>query len=180
MVALHKSSADMPDMLVTSYLEMNSRAEFRPSYRSDANLFVMRMEEVDIDFYRFLYGSVGKLWRWRDRLIMPENELEAALKNPNVEIYVMYVSGVPAGYVELCAQDEGTEVAYFGLRPEFIGRGLGSHLLSWGISQAWANGARRLFVHTCNLDHPNAIENYMKRGFRVYKTHEQPMPQRYV
>ncbi|MBC7812005.1 MAG: GNAT family N-acetyltransferase [Burkholderiales bacterium] len=170
----------MPDTLVTSYLEMNSRAEFRPSYRSDPNVFIMLMEIVDLDFYRFLYGSVGKMWRWCDRLIMPEHELEAALNNPNVEVYVMYVSGVPAGYVELCVQEEGTEVAYFGLRPEFIGRGLSSHLLSWGIAQAWANGARRVFVHTCNLDHPNAMETYIKRGFRTYKTVEQPMPDRYL
>jgi ribosomal protein S18 acetylase RimI-like enzyme len=90
------------------------------------------------------------------------------------------VQGAPAGYVELRQQVDSTEIAYFGLRPEYFGMGLGKHLLSYGIQQAWDGGANRLWVHTCNLDGPYALDNYIKRGFRVYKTEEQPMPKRYV
>jgi GNAT superfamily N-acetyltransferase len=140
---------------------------------------VMSMNAPDIGFYRFLYTSVGEQWRWRDRLIMPEEELESILSVPGTSVHVLYVHGIPAGYVELSRQGEDTEIAYFGLRPEFIGQGLGKHLLSFGIARAWDDGARRVWVHTCNLDGPHALPNYLKRGFSVYETHIQPMPERY-
>jgi len=82
---------------------------------------------------------------------------------------VLYVSGTPAGYVELEVQPENTvEVAYFGLLPRFIGQRLGGYLLGVGVERAWAQGARRVWVHTCSLDGPNALANYQARGFRVY------------
>jgi GNAT superfamily N-acetyltransferase len=120
------------------------------------------------------------MWRWRDRLLLPEAELEGILTDPGVSVDVLYCDGVPAGYVELARQGRDTEVAYFGLRPVFLGRGLGKHLLSWGIQRAWDDGAGRVWVHTCNLDGPYALANYQKRGFQIYKVDEQPMPERYV
>ena len=92
----------------------------------------------------------------------------------------MYVQGIPAGYVELAQTGDSTEVAYFGLRPEFHGNGYGKHLLSYGIERAWADGAKHIWVHTCNLDGPHALNNYLKRGFKVYEVHEAPMPTRYA
>ena len=75
----------------------------------------------------------------------------------------------PAGYIELEAQaDDNNEIAYFGLLPAFTGQRLGGYLLSEGVAHAWANGARRVWVHTCNLDGPTALANYQARGFRVY------------
>jgi GNAT superfamily N-acetyltransferase len=91
----------------------------------------------------------------------------------------MYVDGVPSGYVELAQQGRETEIAYFGLRPKYHGRGLGKHLLSFGIAKAWESGAERVVVHTCNLDATSALPNYLKRGFRVYHTTEETMPDRY-
>lgn len=168
-----------PNALITTYLQMTSPAAFRPSYVNDPTIQIVRMERPDIRFYRFLYGSVGEQWRWRDRLIMADDELMAALSTPGTSIHVMYVDGVPAGYVELAKHGQSTEIAYFGLREEFMGRGLGKHLLSYGIAQAWNDGTRRVYVHTCNLDGPHALDNYMKRGLSVYHVEEQPMPERY-
>ena len=169
----------LPDTLVTTYLEMTQRAQFQPGFLdSTQGIQVLRMTTPDTAYYKFLYAAVGSAWRWRDRLVMPEAELEAILAKTTVD--VLYVDGVPAGYVELEAQGTDTEIAYFGLRPEFFGRGLGKHLLSWGIEQAWDGGAQRVWVHTCNLDGPHALANYQKRGFAIYKTTEVPMPERYV
>ncbi|HLV36151.1 MAG TPA: GNAT family N-acetyltransferase [Spirillospora sp.] len=171
----------IPETLITTYLEMTSRADFCPAYLEDSDsLTIMRMDRVDIPFYKFLYQAVGELWRWRDRLIMPEDELRAALADAGCTVDVLYVEGVPAGYIELARQGHDTEIAYFGLRPAFFGRGLGKHLLSYGVEQAWRENPRRVWVHTCNLDGPHALRNYLKRGFRIYREDEQPMPERYA
>ena len=170
-----------PATLVTTYLEMTERSAFQPAYLpDDPSIMMMRMAVVDLEFYRFLYSGGGAPWRWRDRLLMAEADLHAALSRPETSVDVLYVDGVPAGYVELVRETTGTEVAYFGLRPGFTGRGLGKHLLSWGVEQAWSAGAARVWVHTCNLDAPFALENYIKRGFSVYQVDEEPMPARYL
>lgn len=169
----------IPNLLVTTHLEMTSRAAFRPAYSNGDHFNIQRMKTPDVSFYRFLYGAVGEQWAWRDRLIMPDNELHTILADPCVTVDVLYVQGVPAGYVELARQGADTEVAYFGLRAAFLGQGLGKHLLSHGIAQAWSDGAQRLWVHTCNLDGPHALDNYMKRGFSVFYVDTKPMPERY-
>lgn len=170
----------LPPTLIITYLEMTRRTAFRPAYLDDDDSFVvLRMEAVDLPFYRFLYSAVGEQWRWRDRIVMPDAELRAALADPSTTVDVLYVGGVPAGYVELVRRGADTEVAYFGLRPGYIGRGLGKHLLSWGVALAWSDGAQRVWLHTCNLDGPHALDNYLKRGFSIYDVTEEPMPQRY-
>lgn len=169
--------------LVTTYLEMTDPSQFRPDYLSETgghSVMMMPMNAADVGFYRFLYNSVGEMWRWRDRNYLSDDELRAILASPDTGVYVLYVDGIPAGYIELAKQGDDTEIAYFGLRPAFIGRGLGKHLLSYGIARAWDGGAKRVWVHTCSLDSPAALQNYMKRGFRIYDVHEQPMPERYV
>lgn len=172
--------AVVPDVLITTYLEMTSPSQFRSQYIDHPDLEIIHLERPDVAYYRFLYSQVGGIWHWRDRLIMPESELLEAITKPGVSIFVPHVQGAPAGYVELSQEGDSTEVAYFGLRPEFMGMGLGKHLLSFGIHRAWVDGAKRVWVHTCNLDGPYALDNYIKRGFSIYKTEEEPMPQRYV
>ena len=140
----------------------------------------MRMETPDVGFYRFLYSSVGEKWRWRDRLLPSDDELQAALATPGTDIHVLYANGVPAGYIELAQSEESTKVVYFGLRPGYIGKGLGKHLLSYAVAQAWDRGTKRVWLHTCNLDGPHALSNYIKRGFSIYKVDEQPMPECYL
>ncbi len=169
-----------PSLLITTYLEMTSIAQFSSGYSNRSDIETVQLERPDVAFYRFLYGEVGREWRWRDRLIMSVDELREAISKRGVSIHVLYLDGAPAGYVELAQQDDSTEIAYFGLRPEYTGMGLGKHLLSYAIHRAWVDGAKRVWLHTCNLDGPYALDNYIKRGFRVYKTEEEPMPQRYV
>jgi ribosomal protein S18 acetylase RimI-like enzyme len=168
-----------PASLITTYLEMTSPSDFLPAFINAPECRIEKLGVVDTEFYLFMYRTVGYHLRWRDRILMPKEELHAALSNPNTAIYVLYVSAAPAGYVELHQDGENVEIAYFGLREEYHGRGLGKHLLSYGIEKAWDAGAKRVWVHTCNLDGQHALANYEKRGFRVYETQEEPMPEKY-
>jgi GNAT superfamily N-acetyltransferase len=174
------SGRAIPETLITTYLHMTSRTQYAPATSSHPDGMLIMPMAADARFYKFLYSAVGEVWRWRDRLIMPEEELLAAIESPDTSIHVLYVRGVPAGYIELVKQGESTEIAYFGLRPEYMGQGLGKHLLSYGIERAWDEGARRVWVHTCNLDAPHALTNYLKRGFSIYDIRAQPMPERYA
>lgn len=179
---------DVPPLLVTTYLEMTDWSQFRPSYLNYLDgIKVMCMDTPDVAFYRFLYTAIGKHWRWYDRLSYSDAELEALLAAPGTSVHVLYVDGSPAGYIELVQHQDGlsgryhsTEVVYFGLRQSYIGRGLGKHLLSHGIAYAWNKGTERLWARTCNLDGPYAQQNYIKRGFKVYRVDKEPMPERYL
>lgn len=171
----------IPDTLIVTHLEMKSRADFRPaSVEVDPGVTILRMDKVDLAYYKFLYQAVGEIWRWRDRLVITDEELQAALSEPGCSVHVLYVDGVPAGYIELLAKEGDTEIAYFGLRPAYIGKGLGKYLLSYGVETAWNEGAKRVWVHTCNLDGPHALDNYLKRGFKVFDVVKTPMPDRYL
>jgi GNAT superfamily N-acetyltransferase len=155
--------------VTTWFLEMLNAAELR---RAECPTPEARVERADIpspELSRFLYTAVGGQWYWINRLGWDYARWLAYLDRPAVETLVLYLSGTPAGYVELEVQpDDNVEVAYFGLLPRFIGQRLGAYLLSAGVDRAWAQGARRVWVHTCSLDSPNALANYRARGFRVY------------
>jgi GNAT superfamily N-acetyltransferase len=118
---------------------------------------------------RFFYTAVGGDWYWIDRLGWTYRDWLDYLGAPAVETWVLYVKGVPAGYFELDARSGDPEIAYFGLLPGFIGRGLGGHMLTAAVERAWEMGGRRVWVHTCTLDHPAALPGYQARGFRVYR-----------
>jgi GNAT superfamily N-acetyltransferase len=170
----------IPTTLITTYLEMNHMEQFRASYATElAGVQIMQAHKPDIDFYRFLYRAVGYHLRWRDRLLMPDADLQAILDSDDTRVDVLYVDGVPAGYCELERRGHDIEIAFFGLRHSYQGKGLGKHLLSTGIANAWAWGAKRVWVHTCNMDGEHALENYLKRGFTVYRVEEEPLPDRY-
>lgn len=140
-------------------------------------LALMKLDKPTTGFYRYLYEAVGRAWHWVDRHRLSDVALGQIICDPKVEIWVAYVGGVPAGYIELDRRDDSEEfnpinIAYFGLVPEFFSRGLGPWLLRTGIRQAFSYGTGRLTVNTCNLDHPAALPLYQKLGFRPYQTRE--------
>jgi GNAT superfamily N-acetyltransferase len=157
--------------IIRTYVEMQHYSEFRPAYIDDPNLFIMEAVAPLPAFYRFLYGTVGQDYQWIDRLNWSDEQLDTYLASPVVSIWVAYYQGTPAGYIELLreAEEPGTEIIYFGLIPRFHGRGLGKHLLSYGVQRAWDEKPARVWLNTCNLDGPYALPNYLKRGFKVYK-----------
>lgn len=159
------------ELVTTTYLEMRDPAQLRRAGSPVVAATIVRAELPSPALNRFLYSAVGGDWHWTDRLSWPHGRWQQYLDRPQVQTWVLYVRGTPAGYIELEAQDDGNvELAYFGLIREFIGQGLGGYLLSVGIEKAWAlAGARRVWVHTCTLDGEHALANYQARGMTVYK-----------
>lgn len=151
-----------------TYLEM--RAPQLPLAAAPrADLELMHLPAPAVEAYRQLYSAVGQDYHWWDRIRMPVDELARIVQDQRVEIYVLKVAGEPAGYTELDRRLPGEiEIAYFGLLPQFIGQGLGKYLLAWTIARAWSYQPGRVWVHTCDLDHPAALPNYIRAGFVVY------------
>lgn len=142
----------------------------RPSLQPPvAGTEIVRALLPTVHFYRYLYDTVGAAWLWHRRRVMPDEELAAIVQAPTTDLRVLWVHGVPAGYAELSScHCPDVELAYFGLVPEFIGRGLGPWLLDWTIRHAFAKGATRLHLNTCDLDHPKALATYEAAGFQAY------------
>ncbi|HEX5401058.1 MAG TPA: GNAT family N-acetyltransferase [Pseudonocardiaceae bacterium] len=177
-------------LVTTTYLEQTSRGDLIPARTPAEPGRLVRAAEVAPEFCRFLYTSVGGAWYWLERLPWTLAEWSAWLARPGSETWVLWQHGTPAGYVELDAQPgphaTQVEIAYFGLLPRFVGRGLGGQLLSEGIAKAWSAPERwpdlppvdRVWVHTCTLDSEHALANYQARGMRVYRESagEQALP----
>ena len=161
----------MPSVqVVRTYLEMSAPDELRPAPPASAGVRIERVEACPASFFRYLYAAVGAAYHWVDRLPWSDAEIRTYLDTPGVTVWVLYAGGAPAGYFELKRhEDTSVEIAYFGLVPEFIGRGLGKFMLTEAVRRAWSDGARRVWLHTCTLDGPAALPNYRARGFRPYK-----------
>jgi GNAT superfamily N-acetyltransferase len=158
--------------LVTTYLEMRSVEQLRLR-RADARLQIREQTERDWRFNRDLYFRVGEPWQWIDKRPWTNEQWKDYASLPELRTFAAYYESALAGYYELRRDDEGgIEIAYFGLLPEFIGRGLGGALLTSAIEEAWRRSPKRVWVHTCNRDHPQALANYQARGMVVYKVEE--------
>jgi GNAT superfamily N-acetyltransferase len=135
----------------------------------DKHTTIVPLIYPSVEYYLYLYNAVGSDLNWVDRNLLPKKELKEIISSSKVAIYVMYYQGHPAGYSELYKETkENIELAYFGLLPNYRGKGLGKYLLNFTIEKAFTNYPRRLWLHTCNLDHPYAINNYIRRGFQVF------------
>jgi GNAT superfamily N-acetyltransferase len=154
--------------VVMTFLEMAGppRRAHRPAPLKQ--LAVLRAHEPSLSFYRYLYNTIGAPWHWTDRRLMGDGELAAIIGDEKVEIYVLYVGGVPAGFVELdFRQSPRVELTAFGLMPEFNGQGLGRYLLQWALDAAWRPETELVTVKTTTADHPRALGMYQKAGFAV-------------
>ena len=152
-----------------TYLEMLERPTGRRVPAPLDKLALMRAENSTLSFYRYLYDTVGEPWLWVERRQIEDAALLAQIRKPTVEIFVLYVRGVPAGFFELdTAAPRETKLCYFGLIPDFIGRRLGPYLLQAAIDQAWSRPIARLWLHTSTFDHPKALSVYQRAGFVVY------------
>jgi GNAT superfamily N-acetyltransferase len=153
------------------HLEMRDGTAFRPKAACEGfevSMVAPPMAELN----RRMYEAVGGPWGWTDRLEWSDEKWYWYVDCPTLETWVGRLQGESAGYFELERQDGGdVEIAYFGLLPEFIGRGLGGQLLSAAVERAWQlPGTRRVWVHTCTKDHEHALDNYLQRGFELFKS----------
>ena len=154
-----------------TYLEMTERPTRGPApLPHGLAAALLRVRRPSVAFYRFLYNSVGADWLWYERRALDDTALRAIIEDEGVEIFVLYVEGAPAGFAELDRRrPPDIELAYFGLLPAFMGRGLGAYLLGAAVECAWAHEPERLWLHTNSLDHPKALSLYQRHGFKPYK-----------
>ena len=151
------------------YLEMLAPSHrCVPAPRND--LTVVHVPSPTVPYYRSLYDAVGKEYHWLSRRKMSDDALATLLVDPLNELHVLHVAGTPTGFAELDRRrDDEIELVQFGLMAPFIGQGLGKWFLQWTIDKAWSYGPSRFWLHTCTLDHPAALPNYLKAGFAIYK-----------
>jgi GNAT superfamily N-acetyltransferase len=159
-----------PVEVTRTYLEMRSPGDLRPTARPRDPPRLERIEGCPGSFFRYLYAEVGRAYHWIDRLAWTDDQVRDHLLDPAVSLWLLTSGAAPAGYFELREHDDrSVEIAYFGLLPEFVGRGWGGHLLTQAVETAWAMKPERVWLHTCTLDHPAALPNYLKRGFRPFR-----------
>jgi GNAT superfamily N-acetyltransferase len=156
--------------VTTTFLEMLEPGKLRARTCGRPGWQVRRAPR-DVTVNRDFYRRVGADWSWTDRLPWTLARWQQYLDQPGVETWIGYLGEDEVGYFELDRQPaSGVEIAYFGLLPAYLGRGLGGVLLSEAILRAWQLRPHRVWVHTCTLDHPQALGNYLARGFAIYKT----------
>lgn len=160
---------------VRTYLELTTPEALRGgAFPASVPVRVTRRDPCGVAEYRALYAAVGGAYRWRDRLAWTDAQLAEWLARPTVAVRVLEWAAAdgwtPAGYYELSREPDGAvEIVYFGLVTAAHGRGLGRALLTHACETAWAMGARRVWLHTCTLDGPAALPNYLARGFRLVR-----------
>lgn len=155
--------------VTVTYLEMKARPELPAPPVPAIPYRIERVEHPSVSFYRYLYNTVGEPWLWHERRKVTDAELARILADPSLWLLVAYADGEPAGYAELTgALRPDVELAYFGIVPKFIGKGVGPTLLRAAVDDAWRRTPRRLWVHTCSLDHPKALRCYERAGFVPY------------
>lgn len=150
------------------YLEMLDAPRHPPS-DPPTGVCVLKVAVPTVDYYRYLYRAVGKDYHWESRGALSDGQLQASLQDPHHAVYVLHVDGSPAGYAELdLRRTDEVELVQFGLFPSYLGRGLGGWFLRWVIEKVWSAAPRRFWLHTCTLDHPAAVPNYLSQGFSQY------------
>ncbi|QRM55813.1 GNAT family N-acetyltransferase [Sinorhizobium sp. BG8] len=163
---------DIPDgklAVVATCLQM-----FRPPAPGrdpdQPDLSLGKVEAPDLDWYRDLYRRIGAEWLWGSRLAMSDGELHEVIGDPAVDIWAVTKDGRAEGLLELDFRQEGEcELAFFGLSSAIIGQGAGRWLMNRAIERAWSKPISRFWVHTCTLDHPSALNFYVRSGFVPFK-----------
>jgi ribosomal protein S18 acetylase RimI-like enzyme len=154
------------------YLHLFSSSDLIKSNCKEKNLEVTLENKPKIDFCKFLYKEVGRDFFWRDRLKWRDQEWLDYISNVFFKLYILKKNNNLAGYYELLYDPKipSIEIAYFGIFKEFFGKGIGGHLLTDAILTSFNQKINKVWVHTCTLDHPNALKNYLARGMKVFKT----------
>ncbi len=154
-----------------SYLEIKSIKSLIEALPPKEH-FIKIVKSDDFQINKFFYKNVGRKHKWTDRLLWSEMDWNRYLSNPAVETYTLKVKDDPAGFFELIFHLDlkEIEIAYLGLLEEYHNKKLGGHLLTTAIKKSFENkDIKRVWVHTCSLDHKNALNNYLARGMTIYK-----------
>ena len=155
-----------------NYLEINFLKDLKESPPFSKNYSVTLVDPTDFQLNKFFYKNIGKKHHWVDRLVWTQKQWIDYVSDKNVKTYVLKNEKELAGYFELILHSEKDEVeiAYLGLLEEYQNKRLGSYLLSVAIKNSFLNKPKRVWVHTCSLDHKNALNNYLSRGMKIFMT----------
>ena len=162
----------MTEEVKRSYLEINSLKDLQESEQPSEDYIVDLIEPTDFQLNKFFYKNIGKKHKWIDRLIWTEEQWIKYVSNKNVKTFVLKNKKDLVGFFELIIHSEKKEVeiAYFGILEEYQNKKLGSFLLSDAIKKSFQENVARVWLHTCSLDHKNALNNYLSRGMKIFKS----------
>jgi len=155
-----------------NYLEIKSLSELVEVKKPLENLILQKVDPPNFQLNKFFYKEIGKNHRWKDRLVWSDKNWIDYLNTVGISTYILKYKKDLVGYFEQIfhKNDFEIEIAFFGILEEYIGKKLGSYLLSEAIKKSFECGSKRVWVHTCSLDHKNALSNYLSRGMQIYKT----------
>ena len=155
-----------------NYLEINSIEDLNKVTDPQEEYSLNLLEPQNFQLNKFFYKNIGKKHKWIDRLVWTENQWIDYVSNEKVKTYVLKYKGDLAGFFELIfhSEENEVEIAYFGILEEYQNKKLGSYLLSQAIQKSFKRDINRVWVHTCSLDHKNALNNYIARGMKIFKT----------
>ena len=162
----------MTEKILRNYLELKSIKDFKEVKKPLKNYYIELSEPKDFQLNKFFYKNIGKNCQWIDRLVWTDLNWIDYISNTKLVTYILKDKNEMAGYFELIFNQNSKEVeiAYFGILEEYFGKKLGGYLLSEAIKCSFAMGSSRVWVHTCSLDHKNALTNYLSRGMKVFKS----------
>ena len=155
-----------------NYLEINSLKDLKEVQKPSSDYSLKLLDPVNFQLNKFFYKNVGKKHKWIDRLVWEESKWIEYVSNKKVKTYIIKKKDDLVGYFELIFHEDKNEVeiAYLGLLEEYQNQKLGSYLLSSAIKESFIKKTNRVWVHTCSLDHKNALNNYIARGMKIFKT----------
>ena len=155
-----------------NYLEINSLQELKGTNKLSEDYSLSINNPINFQLNKFFYKTIGKKHQWIDRLTWSEQKWIDYVSSNNVQTYNFKYKDDLVGFFELIYHPEKneTEIAYFGILEEYQNKKLGSYLLSEAIKTSFQNSVKRVWVHTCTLDHKNALNNYISRGMKIFKT----------
>tara|TARA_B100000575_G_C22910577_1_gene528765 strand:- start:110 stop:613 length:504 start_codon:yes stop_codon:yes gene_type:complete len=155
-----------------NYLEIHSLKDLKEEKKPSEDYSLNLIDPINFQLNKFFYKTIGKNHKWIDRLSWSEEKWINYVSNKNVKTYIFKYNNDLVGFFELIFHPEKneTEIAYFGILKEYQNKKLGSYLLSEAIKKSFRNNVNRVWVHTCSLDHKNALNNYISRGMKIFKS----------
>tara|TARA_B100000965_G_scaffold399670_1_gene420050 strand:+ start:56 stop:565 length:510 start_codon:yes stop_codon:yes gene_type:complete len=160
------------EKIVRNYLEIKSFSEILKVEKPNNNYFLEKVIKRDFQLNKFFYKQIGQNHQWNDRLVWSDEKWMSYVSNPNVLTYVLKENEDIAGFFELIhhKEEQEMEIAYFGLLKDFLSKKLGGYMLTEALKISFSYKVKRIWAHTCSLDHKNALKNYLSRGMKIYNT----------
>ena len=162
----------MIEKIYRTYLEIKSLNDLNEVERPTGDYSINLVNPIDFQLNKFFYKQIGKNHQWNDRLVWDDNKWINYVSNPNINTFVLKDKKDIAGFFELIYHKDSLEIeiAYFGILEEYMKKKLGGYMLTEAIKLAFSYKIKRVWVHTCSLDHKNALRNYLSRGMKVYNS----------